>query len=181
MPWLKKSAPVDSLAVSMSGAKLGDRVLVIGCSDPVLIAALASKSGLTGRACAVDASSDRVAEAARIAEREGALVETTTAPGWTLPFDDDSFDLVVIRDVPASDRGIAVGESRRVLRPGGRCMIIDTTSRGGLGGLLARRSPDDRGDSDAARRALEHAAFVAARLLAERDGLLFVEGVKRNS
>jgi ubiquinone/menaquinone biosynthesis C-methylase UbiE len=182
MPWLKRSAPADPLAVSMSGAKLGDRLLVIGCGDPALIAALASKSGLTGRACAVDASPDRVAEAARIAEREGALVETTTAPGWTLPFDGDSFDLVVIRDVPANDRGNAVSESRRVLRPGGRCMIIDTTSRGGLGGLLARRSTDDRqGESDAARRALEDAEFVAVRLLAERDGLLFVEGVKRNA
>jgi len=102
MPWLKKSTQTDSLAVSMSGAKLGDRLLVIGCSDPALIAALGSKAGLSGRACAVDTSLDRATEAARIAEREGALVEAAAAPGWMLPFDPDSFDLVVVRDVPVS-------------------------------------------------------------------------------
>jgi ubiquinone/menaquinone biosynthesis C-methylase UbiE len=182
MPWLKRSAPTDSLAVSMSGAKLGDRLLVVGCSDPALIASLGSKAGLTGRACAVDAVPERVAEAARITEREGTLVETATAPGWTLPFDPDSFDLVVVRDVPPDDRTAAVPEARRVLRPGGRCMIIDTTARSGLGALLARRSNEGPyGDPESARRALEDAGFVAPRLLAERDGLLFVEGVKRNA
>ena len=115
MPWLKKGAPTDSLAVSMSGAKLGDRLLVIGCSDQALIAALGSKAGLTGRACAVDASPDRVAEAARFAEREGALVETATAPEWTLPFDADAFDLVVVRDVltAMTRRGIGTRSPKR--------------------------------------------------------------------
>ena len=46
----------DPLSVSMAGVKLGDRVLVVGCSDPRLIATLAVKTGLTGRACAVDES-----------------------------------------------------------------------------------------------------------------------------
>jgi len=185
MPWLKKSAPTDSLAVSMSGAKLGDRLLVIGCGDLALIAALGSKSGLTGRACAVDAAPDRVAEAARFAEREGALVETETAPDWTLPFDADSFDLVVVRDVLSAmspeERAHAVSEARRVLRPGGRCMIIDGAARSGLGGLLTRRSADERyAASGGATRALEAEGFVAVRTLAERDGLLFAEGVKKN-
>jgi hypothetical protein len=40
MRWFRKPAG-DPLAVSMSGLKLGDRLLVLGCSDPRLIAALA--------------------------------------------------------------------------------------------------------------------------------------------
>ena len=185
MAWLKKSAPTDSLTVSMSGAKLGDRVLVMGCSDPALVAALGSKSGLTGRACAVDVAADRVASAARIAEREGALVETATVAGWTLPFETDAFDLVVVRDVLASmspeERVRALTEARRVLRPGGRCMIIEPAARGGLGGLLTRRSVDEHyAASGGAVRALVAESFVAVRTLAERDGLLFVEGVKKN-
>ena len=42
--WFRPAA-LDPLSVSMAGVKLGDRVLVIGCSDPLLIAALAAKAG----------------------------------------------------------------------------------------------------------------------------------------
>ena len=51
--WFKPAA-LDPLSVSMCGAKLGDRVLVVGCGDPRLVAALGAKAGLSGRACAVD-------------------------------------------------------------------------------------------------------------------------------
>ena len=53
-PFFRKTAD-ESLAVSMAGIKLGDRLLVVGCSDPMLIARLAVKTGLTGRAHAIDA------------------------------------------------------------------------------------------------------------------------------
>ena len=60
----------EPLAVSMAGIKLGDRLLVLGCGDPMLVAQLAVKTGLTGRAFAVDARADltarrRTARAAR--------------------------------------------------------------------------------------------------------------------
>ena len=80
MFWLKKAAPAEPLAVSMAGLKLGDRLLVLGCGDPALIAQLALKTGLTGRACALDEDGARASRAARIVEREGALVETLTLP-----------------------------------------------------------------------------------------------------
>src|SRR5262245_46671985 len=96
--WLRKSTG-ESLSVSMAGVKLGDRLLVIGCSDPMLIAQLASKTGLTGRAAAVDARETAVAAAADVAAREGALLETFTAPWNALPLDGDTFDVVIIRDV----------------------------------------------------------------------------------
>jgi ubiquinone/menaquinone biosynthesis C-methylase UbiE len=182
MAWLRKSQPVDSLAVSMSGVRLGDRLLVLGCNDTKLIAALAVKVGLTGRACAVDTDPGRVAEAGRAIEREGALVETFAAPYSRLPFDPDSFDLVVARDVlpalTAEDRTRTSQEICRVLRAGGRCLVIDTTGRSGLGALFAKQAAGEPYDVP---RALEAGGFVAARTLAEREGLVFVEGVKRNA
>ncbi len=96
--FLKRST-LDPLSVTMVGVKLADRVLVIGCRDPRLIAALAIKAGLTGRACAVDAFEAVVREAERIALKEGALVEFSTACLATLPFDAGAFDVVVLRDV----------------------------------------------------------------------------------
>jgi ubiquinone/menaquinone biosynthesis C-methylase UbiE len=182
MPWLRKSQPADSLAVSMSGVKLGDRLLVLGCSDPKLIAALALKVGLTGRACAMDANPGRSTEAAQAIEREGALVETFTAPYSTLPFEHDSFDLVVARDVlPAlsdEDRPRTSKEIWRVLRAGGRCMVIDSTAKSGLGALFGRQTAGPAYDVP---RTLGAGGFVAVRTLAERGGLAFFEGVKRNA
>ena len=77
----------ESLAVSMAGIKLGDRLLVVGCADPVLIARLAVKTGLTGRAFAADEQEKAVAAAEEIAAREGALIETSTAPWTALPLE----------------------------------------------------------------------------------------------
>ena len=68
----------------MAGVKLGDRLLVIGCADPRLIAQLAVKTGLTGRAFALDEDEPTVAAADRIATQEGALIETAAAP-WGRP------------------------------------------------------------------------------------------------
>jgi ubiquinone/menaquinone biosynthesis C-methylase UbiE len=186
MFWLKKSAPSEPLAVSMSGVKLGDRLVVVGCGDPILIAQLALKTGLTGRACAVDDDAARVTSAARSVEREGALIETLTAPLTALPLDSESFDVVVLRDVLGS-RGVhirlaCVAEAHRVLRPGGRAIVIESAARGGIGGLLQKRTLDaDYVESGGAERALADGGFRAVRQLAERDGLLFVEGIKETS
>lgn len=47
-----------------------------------------------------------------------------------IPFDNDSFDLVVARQCPHhfANVGLAVQEASRVLRPGGRLLILDSIS-----------------------------------------------------
>ena len=183
--WFRRSN-LDPLSVSMAGAKLGNRLLVVGCGDPDLIARLGAKAGLTGRACAVDESPPRVAEAERVALREGVLIEAGTTTYSTLPFDAAAFDLVVIRDVLptlTSDRRVAaVSEAHRVLRPGGRCLVIETVARGGLSGLVGSSRPNDEyRATGGATSALGAGGFVAVRTLAEREHLVFVEAVKRNA
>ena len=181
MKWIRKSA-LEPLAVSMSGLKLGDRLLVIGCSDPMLIAGLASKVGLTGRACAVDENQARATEAGRVAESEGALIETAAAPDWQLPYDEGAFDVVVVRAMlsgtTTDSRSSALREARRVLRPGGRCVAIEGATRRGLSSLMGGQTAMP--NADEATGALVSAGFVAVRTLAARDGLLFVEGVRKN-
>ena len=183
MFWLKKPAPTDPLAVSMSGVKLGDRLLVVGCADPALVAQLAQKTGLTGRACVAGEDARGVEAASRAIEREGVLVETITAPVTSLPFEADAFDVVVLRDVVGAvdehRRPACVAEALRVLRPGGRCVVIDTAARKGIGALLHKRTVDpEYVASGGAERALRSGGFRAVRRLAEREGLAFVEGVK---
>lgn len=167
----------------MAGVKLGDRLLVMGTADTALIAALAGKAGLTGRACALDASESATTSAARIVEGEGALVETYTAPWTMLPFDRDAFDVVVLRNVlntlDADARLRSVGDVYRVLRPGGRAVVIEDRHRGRLAGLVRTAPIDPQYErSGGAVHALEAAGFRAVRTLAERQGQIFVEGVK---
>ena len=181
--WFRKAA-VDPLSVSMAGAKLGDRVLVVGCSDPRLIAALGAKAGLSGRMCAVDESPERAAEAARVALKEGVLVETFSAKPSALPFEGESFDLVVVRDVgnrEGQSRSLVVQDAWRLLRLGGRCMIIDTVARSGVSGFFGGQAPASMESGDDVIEILKSGGFVAVRMLAERDGLRFVEAIKRNS
>jgi ubiquinone/menaquinone biosynthesis C-methylase UbiE len=186
MAFFRKSAPADPLAVTMAAVKLGDRFLAIGLSDPPLAAALAIKAGLTGRACGVDADEARVKSAAAAIEREGALIEAARAPWGMLPFGDASFDVVVIRDVlpalPAQARMLAANEALRVVRPGGRVVAVEPAPRGGMiGALLNRQKSDpDYAASGGAVAALTQAGFAAVRQLAEHEGLLFIEGIKKN-
>jgi ubiquinone/menaquinone biosynthesis C-methylase UbiE len=183
MAWFRKTAPTEPLAMTMTGVKLADRLLVIGAGDPQLIAALAAKAGLTGRAAMVDADSARVAHAAAAIEREGALAETICAPWNALPFEPASFDVAVIRDVlPAmahDERARLLLEVFRVLRAGGRVIVIDQAPRGGIAGLIGGRAIDASYGEEGATGALSSVGFAATRVLAERDGMKFVEGAKR--
>ena len=184
MPWwpLRKSSG-ESLSVSMAGVKLGDRLLVVGCSDPMLLAQLATKTGLTGRAFAVDERDAVVATAATVAAREGALVETATAPWTSIPVENDSFDVAVVRDVlpslPAHRRAACVAEIARAVRPGGRCLVIDGSARSGISALMGGAStPPNYSEQGGVVQILMSQGFKAARVLAERDGVLFAEAVK---
>ena len=178
---------MEPLAVAMAGIRLGDRVVMLGLSDPVLVAQLAIKTGLTGRACAVDADRARTARAEAVAHREGALVELVTAPWLTLPLDDESFDVAVVRNVlselDASRRQGGVREVHRLLRAGGRCLVIDQAPRGGLGALIGGGGSAAKTDYIAGGGSvalLQSAGFRAVRTVAEREGLVFVEGVRAN-
>lgn len=169
----------------MAGVKLGDRLLAVGLVDVPLVAALAKKAGLTGRAVAFDADEERVRRAAPAVAQEGALVETMHAPWNALPFDANSFDVVVVRDLLGTLRDDVrrecLHEASRVLRPGGRIVVIEPTAHGGMAGLFTRRATPDAAylASGGAKTALENAGFAGSRVLAEQGGILFAEGAKK--
>jgi ubiquinone/menaquinone biosynthesis C-methylase UbiE len=184
MPLFRKlPGGVLDLAVSMVGVKLGDRLLQVGCGDGRLLAALAAKVGLTGQACAVDSTPGGVERGRAGAARGGALVELAEAPYGVLPHDAAAFDIVVLYDVMAAarneDRRVWMGEVMRVLRPGGRVLIVDRLPRAGLAALLGQPASDPSyAAAGGAPGALAAAGCLAVRVLSERAGFRFSEGVR---
>jgi ubiquinone/menaquinone biosynthesis C-methylase UbiE len=181
MPFLRKTDPYV-LVVSMAGVKLGDQFLQIGCAHGGRLAAVAAKVGLSGRAAAVVPDQASAARVHRGAERQGVLVDVEMAPPTHLPLEDGPFDLVVIDDtgglfttMRAEDRGATVREVLRVLRPGGRVMVIGTVPREGLGAFFTRAQSGPPFDP---QPALMADGFTLTRRLGEREGLRFTEGVK---
>lgn len=186
--FLKRQDPY-LLVTSMTGVKLGDRLLQVGCAHGGRLGAVAAKVGLSGRAVAI-APDEAAAERARKgAAAAGVLVEVEVAPATRLPLEADQFDLAVVDDTGGllgtmrpDDRVASIRELARVLRPGGRVMVVGAAARGGLGALFARTAggPPFAASGDALE-ALEADGFKSVRLLAEREGLVFVEGVKSSA
>jgi ubiquinone/menaquinone biosynthesis C-methylase UbiE len=170
------------LIVGMTGVKMGDRMLQIGCADGGALAAVAAKVGLSGRALAVVPDAAAAARVRRGAERQGVLIETEIAPGTALPADDADFDLVVIDDAEGQFASAGaqaqigtVRESIRVLKPGGRVLVVSALPASGLSAMLGRGSGDPAFD---ATDVLDQGGCRFVRLLGEREGLRFVEGTK---
>jgi len=170
------------LVIGMTGVQMGDRIAQIGCPEGGRLAAIAGKVGLSGRAVAVVPDEVSAARARKAAAREGVLLELEIAPPTRLPGATAAFDLVVVDDtgglllaMSADDRVLAVREALRLLRPGGRVMVIGSAPRAGLGALFTRIRPAPRFDPGPA---LQSGGCKAVRMLAERDGLVFVEGMK---
>ena len=178
-----------SLAIAMSGVKLGDRLLHIGCTDSSLLGAISSKVGLSGRVCAIVPNEEHAARARRAAEKVGFLLELEIGGLNQFPFEDGSFNLVVLDNqdgllssMRPEGRVAVVQQAFRTLGPRGRIVIVERAARAGLGALFKPSAsvpidPHYR-SSGGAITALQAEGFRAARLLAERDGLSFFEGVR---
>lgn len=108
--------------IELLGPQPGWRVLDVGCGPGHLARELAAAVGPGGQVCGVDVSEHMLALAG---ESEVELVHVGRA---RLPFDDEAFDAAVATQVyefvePLAE---ALAELHRVLRPGGRALILDT-------------------------------------------------------
>lgn len=186
MPIFRTGQGKHTLAVAMTAVKMGDRFLQIGCTDAALLAAIASKVGLSGRACvAVESEAGAVRSRAGAAQ-SGMLLEVEVTRFGQLPYEDKSFDVIVIDSLQGliahaspESRAAWLREAHRLLVTRGRLVVIERVARPGLAGLFSRQPVDpDYLASGGAAFALRAEGFGAVRVLAERDGLSFVEGIR---
>ena len=101
-----------------------ENVLEVGCGTGFFLLNLA-QAGIIGNASCTDISPGRVAQCVENGRRLGIDVNGEVADAEALPYDDDSFDLVighaVIHHLP--NLPAAFSEFHRVLKPGGRLVI----------------------------------------------------------
>jgi demethylphylloquinol methyltransferase len=117
------------MAVSWSGAKLGDRCLDLCCGSGDLAQLLAKRVGNQGRVYGVDFAPAQLANAS---QRAASVylphpIRWVEADALHLPFADDYFGAATmgyglrnVTDIPQCLR-----ELRRVLQPGGKAAILD--------------------------------------------------------
>jgi ubiquinone/menaquinone biosynthesis C-methylase UbiE len=187
--FFRRAGEKHSVAIAMTGVALGDRLLQVGCTDSSLLGAIGSKVGLSGRVCAIVPDDAHAARAKRAAEKSGFLLELETAELGHFPFEDAAFNLIVVDNqegllssMRPEQRVATLQQAFRTLAPRGRIVVIEHGTRGGLGALFGSSSaaPIDPHykSSGGAVVALEAEGFRATRLLAERDGVSFFEGVR---
>jgi ubiquinone/menaquinone biosynthesis C-methylase UbiE len=107
----------------------GEKVLDIGSGAGLLAHEMATEVGPVGSVDGVDPSESMLALARRRRPVDGAAeIRFVAGDACALPFADRSFDAAVatqvyeyVQDMPA-----ALGEVFRVLRPGGRLLVLDT-------------------------------------------------------
>jgi SAM-dependent methyltransferase len=102
----------------------GERVLDVGSGPGFLAAEMAQEVGPDGTVVGVDPSDSMLG----LARSQTADVEFRAGGALELPVADGSFDVVVSTQVLeyVEDVAGALAEARRVLRPGGRLMVLDT-------------------------------------------------------
>ena len=105
----------------------GDRALDVGCGPGLLLRDMATTVGAKGRACGIDLS-DAMLDRARERCSDQLWVQLDEADACALPHPDESFDAAVSTQVYeyVEDISLALRELFRVLRPGGRAVILDT-------------------------------------------------------
>ena len=144
--------PVHRRVQSQFGAAAGAYTVSVGHSDPALLQVvidlarpragdevldIATGAGHTAmalaphvsRVTAYDITPQMLEETARNAAARGlANVVTRLGAAEKLPFPDASFDVVTVRQAPHhfADIRAAVAEMARVVRPGGRVVIVDS-------------------------------------------------------
>ncbi|MET8143633.1 methyltransferase domain-containing protein [Sphaerisporangium sp. NPDC005288] len=111
---------------ALARPKAGERVLDVGCGTGYLSRVLAPVVTPSGHVTGLDPSPAMVDYARR---RAPGNCDYVVGEGQDLPFPDRSFDLVVsslaVHHIPADDRPEALRQMFRVLRPGGRLLIVE--------------------------------------------------------
>ncbi len=124
--WLRVS---EKRILELARIEMGDKVLDLGCGPGSLTIRAKKKVGQNGQVYGLDPSPEMIALAQRNAKKVGQAVDFRLGVAEALPFETGTLDVVLSRLVfhhlPGELRRQALTEIRRVLKPGGYCLVVD--------------------------------------------------------
>ncbi|HUY88748.1 MAG TPA: methyltransferase domain-containing protein [Pirellulales bacterium] len=134
--------PMREAGLKKLAAQPGERILEIGFGTGHCLVEIARAVGPQGRALGIDISEQMRKLAGELLEREGLAerVELHCGDAEQLPFEADSLDGIFFSftlelfDTPELPRVLA--ECKRVLRPGGRIVVVAVSREGKHGVML---------------------------------------------
>lgn len=119
--------PFAKRIVAAAKLRQGERVLDVACGTGVAVRLAAEASGAPGLIAGIDLNPAMV-DVARATGAQGSEIAWYEGAAEKLPFDDESFEVVVssLGFQFFADKAVALREMRRVLTPGGRISIGTT-------------------------------------------------------
>jgi ubiquinone/menaquinone biosynthesis C-methylase UbiE len=138
---LGRSRIMRQRTVDLAGLRHGETVLEVGCGTGAVARAARARVGPGGKVLGIDPSGDMIAVARRKAARERLQIDFRVAGIEALPFPDASVDValssLMMHHLPADLKRTGLAEVRRVLKSGGRLVVVDFGKRRGLLAQLA--------------------------------------------
>jgi ubiquinone/menaquinone biosynthesis C-methylase UbiE len=116
--------------IEQTGLQPGETVLDVGCGTGTQVLLAKELVGAAGRVSGIEPSLEMVAYARRKAARRGLAVDIQPGVIERLAYPDQSFDvilcIIVMHHMPDETKLQGIKEMARVLKPGGRLLVVDS-------------------------------------------------------
>lgn len=117
------------MTVDLAHVRPGEAVLDVGCGTGELTLAAKRRAGSQGAVHGIDPALEMIEVARAKTHRQGVDVDFRPGVVEKLPFADASFDVVLsslmVHHLPDDLKRAGLAEIRRVLKPGGRLLVVD--------------------------------------------------------
>ena len=124
-----RRAKLRKITVDLAEIQAGATVLEVGCGTGDVALAAKARAGAQGAVYGIDPSPEMIAVARAKALRQGAAVDFQIGLIEALAFQDGSVDVVLsslmMHHLPDDLKRRGLAEIARVLKPGGRLLIVD--------------------------------------------------------